>query len=93
VVSPLFAFAAVSVLAAGAAAFLPILPYKGQTLWGREVRALATLAIGLAFYVVASVLPDSEESRRKSVRAIYIGGAIASSAGQECCAESADHVP
>jgi hypothetical protein len=76
-VNPLLAFAAVSLLSAGAAAFLPILPYKDQAIPTRELRALATLAIGLAFYVTASVLPDTDEKRRSSVRAVYLGAAIA----------------
>ncbi len=76
VTKPLLVFAGLSVLSAGAAAFLPILPYKGQVPLGREVRALATLAIGLAFYLCASVLPDTEERRRSSVRAIYLGAIL-----------------
>jgi O-antigen ligase len=95
-VNPLFAFAAVSVLSAGAAAFLPILPYKGQVPPARELRALATLAIGLAFYVTASVLPDTEESRRGSLRAIYLGAAIAfawATVQGWVALSHADHVP
>ena len=95
-VNPLFAFAAVSVLSAGAAAFLPILPYKGQVLPARELRALATLAIGLAFYVTASVLPDSEERRRSSLRAVYLGAAVAlawASVQGWVVLSQADHVP
>jgi hypothetical protein len=64
VVSPLFAFAAVSVLSAGAAAFLPILPYKGQT-FGAEGALKRRFAIDLAFYVVA-VLPDSRKPAKKA---------------------------
>jgi hypothetical protein len=96
VVNPLFAFAAVSVLSAGAAAFLPILPFKGQVSGARELRALATLAIGLAFYVTASVLPDTEERRRSSVRAVYVGAAIAfawATVQGWVVLSQADHVP
>ena len=76
-VRPLLGFGIVCLLSAGAAAILPLLPYKGQVPAGREVRSLATLAIGLAFYLCASVLPDTDARRRESVRAIYVGGAAA----------------
>jgi hypothetical protein len=72
---PLLAFALVAILSAGLAVFLPILPYKGEVPSGRVVRALATLAIGLTFYFTASVLPATEDQRRASVRAIFVGGA------------------
>jgi hypothetical protein len=64
-VRPLLGFAAVSVVAAGAAAYLPLLPYRGQVPAGRELRALATLAIGVCFYLCACLLPESEARRRK----------------------------
>jgi len=96
IAKPLLVFAALSVLSAGAAAFLPILPYKGQVPLGREIRALATLAIGLAFYLCASVLPDTEERRRTSVRAIYLGAVLvlawATVQGWVVLSQ-ADHVP
>ncbi|HMK08197.1 MAG TPA: hypothetical protein VK449_04110, partial [Anaerolineales bacterium] len=95
-VKPLLAFAAVSLIAAGAAAFLPILPYKGQVPAAREVRALVTIAIGVAYYLTASTLPDSEARRRSSVRAIYLGAALAlawASVQGWVVLRGADHVP
>ena len=77
VVRPLVGFAIVAVLSAAVAAALPLLPYKGQTPAGREVRALATLAIGLSFYLAAVLLPDSDARKRSSLRAIYFGAAAA----------------
>jgi hypothetical protein len=76
-VRPLLGFALVSFLSAGAAAVLPLLPYKGQFPAGREIRALTTLAIGLGFYLCAVLAPDTDERRRASVRAIYVGAAVA----------------
>jgi hypothetical protein len=73
IVKPLLGFALASVIAAGVAAFLPLLPYKGQDAQGREIRALATLAIGLGFYLCATLLPNTEARRRASVRAICRG--------------------
>ena len=96
VAKPLLVFAALSVLSAGAAAFLPILPFKGQVPLSRELRALATLAIGLAFYLCASVLPDTEERRRSSVRAIYLGALLMLAWGTVqgwVVLSQADHVP
>jgi O-antigen ligase len=95
-VKPLLAFAIVSIGAAGMAAFLPILAYKGQVPITREARALATLAIGLAFYIAAAILPDSERRRRSSVRAIYAGALLTlvwSTVQAGVVLSRADHVP
>ncbi|MGH2628100.1 MAG: hypothetical protein ACRDHY_15790, partial [Anaerolineales bacterium] len=59
IAAPLLAFALLGLVSAAAATALPIEAYKGQSSFAREVRALATLAIGLAFYLSAAVLPDS----------------------------------
>jgi len=93
---PLLAFAVVSVVAAGMAAFLPIIAYKGQVPITREARALATLAIGLAFYLAAAILPDSDLRRRSSVRAIYAGALLTlawSTVQAGVVLSRADHVP
>jgi O-antigen ligase len=93
---PLLAFAVVSIVAAGLAAFLPILAYKGQVPITREARALATLAIGLAFYLAAAILPDSDPRRRSSVRAIYAGALLTlawSTVQAGVVLSRADHVP
>jgi O-antigen ligase len=95
-VKPLVGFALLAVLSAGAAAFLPILPYKGQVWFGREARALATLAVGMGFYLCASLLPDTEERLRSSVRALYAGAAVAlvwSTVQGWVVLSRADHVP
>jgi O-antigen ligase len=95
-VKPLLAFAVVSIAAAGMAAFLPILAYKGQIPIAREARALATLAIGLSFYLAAAVLPDTELRRRASVRAIYAGALLTlawSTVQAGVVLSRADHVP
>jgi O-antigen ligase len=73
---PLVAYGGVAIMAAAAASFLPLEAYKGQTPLAREVRALATLAIGLAFYFTASCLPSSSERLRTSLRALYFATAI-----------------
>lgn len=73
-VAPLLAFALLGAVSAAAATALPIEPYKGQTASARELRALVTLGIGMAFYLSAAVLPDSESRLRSSVRAIHAGG-------------------
>jgi O-antigen ligase len=71
---PLLAFALLAVVSAAAATALPIEGYKGQTPLTREIRAMATLAIGLAFYLSSAVVPDSESKLESSLRAIHIGG-------------------
>ena len=72
--APLLAFALMAVVSAAAATALPIEVYKGQTVLTREVRAMATLTIGLAFYLCAATIPDSQAGLARSLRAIHIGG-------------------
>lgn len=93
---PLLAFFALSLVSAAAAWFLPILPYKDQTLLSRELRALLSFILGIGFYLCASVLPDSEERIRKSLVAIYLGGVLMllwSSVQGWVVLNHADHVP
>jgi O-antigen ligase len=70
---PLLAFGLLALLSGVLALQLPLFPYKGQNMLSREIRALATLAFGLAFYLCASVLPSNEREIRQSLRAIYLG--------------------
>jgi O-antigen ligase len=64
-------------LSAGTAWFLPIDPFKGQTVLGRELRALVTLGIGIAFYLCAVRLPTDSRRLRLTLAALYLGGALA----------------
>lgn len=76
IVWPLIVFALIGVLSAGAALFLPLEPFKGQTVPRREVRALTTLAIGVAFYLCAARFPTTSRRRRWTLAALYVGGAL-----------------
>lgn len=93
---PILAFALLSVVSAAAATALPIEAYKGQTALAREVRAMATLAIGLAFYLSAALVPDSESRLESSLRAIHLGGMammIWSAVQAWVVLRAPDHVP
>ncbi len=74
---PLLGFAVVALVSVAAANFLPLLPYKGQVPPAREARALLTIGIGLAFYLTSSILPNTPQGQRSSLRAIYVGGVFA----------------
>ena len=71
---PLFAFAGIAVLSSIVAFGLPILPYKGQDLITREIRALGTLGLGISIYLFASCIPNTEDGLRRSLIAVYVGG-------------------
>jgi len=73
---PLLAFVALAILSALAAAALPIYPLKGQDMISREVRALVTVALSLAFYWSAAVLPQTDDEIAASLRALYAGGIV-----------------
>lgn len=96
VVWPLVLFGLVSVLAAGAAWFLPLEPFKGQTVMRRELRALITLGLGLGFYFCASRFPTTSSRRKWTLAALYVGGAAAlawSSVQAEYILEGLNNVP
>ena len=62
------------VLFTSVAAFtLPVIPYKGQSIITREIRALGTLFIGLGFYFCALTLRPSERALQWTLRALYLG--------------------
>jgi len=70
---PILFFALSALISALAAFLLPILPYKGQTVINRELRAGITLVIGLGFYISALAIPLTRDDLRSSLRAIFLG--------------------
>jgi hypothetical protein len=71
---PLVLFAWVALLAAAQAFFLDLPTFKEKTIFGQEVRALLTLAIGVAFYLTASSFPNSPARLRRTLQWIHAGG-------------------
>ena len=71
---PLFVFAGIALLSSLVGFGLPILPYKGQDLLSREIRALGSLGLGISIYLFASCIPNTEDGLKRSLRAIYVGG-------------------
>ena len=67
---PLFVFAGVALLSSVLGFSLPILPYKGQDLLSREIRALGSLGLGISIYLFASCIPNTEDGLKRSLRAI-----------------------
>lgn len=71
--APLLAFTAVALLTSLRAHFLEIYPFKGITLVDRELRGLITLGVGVCFYLVASLIPQTESKLKSSLRFLYLG--------------------
>ena len=74
---PLLLFAVIAISSTLLAQFLPIEPYKGQTVLSRSLRGLATLGIGLSFYLCASLICYDRSRTLASMRAIAAGGLLA----------------
>lgn len=74
--SPLLLFILAALIACAAAFFLEIPPFKDHTIFSREVRALFTLVIGLAFYLVFAGWNRDQESLRVTWRWLNIGGML-----------------
>jgi hypothetical protein len=63
-------------VSSAASLMLPLDPYKGQTVLTRSFHGMATLAVGLCFYLCATLLPSGPDRLRSSLRAIYAGGIL-----------------
>lgn len=74
---PLAGFAAVALGSSALALFRPTPAFPGASVLGREVRALATLGVGLGFYLCAAGVPQSAAALRRSLRWLYAGAAFA----------------
>lgn len=68
-----------SLAAAGASAlafFIDVPTLKGGTIFGQEVRALITVGVGIAFYLVFSSFPKDQKSFDNTLKWINIGGVV-----------------
>ena len=70
---PLIAFILFTLAASSYGALLDPLPLRGQDYFGRVIRAWATLAIGLSFFVSAVWMNRNEDDLRFTVRWILAG--------------------
>lgn len=71
--TPLAGFVLVVLLASSFGAWLDPLPLRGQEYFGRVIRAWATLAIGLSFFLAAIWMNRNEDDLRFSVKWILAG--------------------
>jgi hypothetical protein len=74
---PLLAFTVIALISSVAAFSFDLEAFRGVTVASRFVRNIATLAIGMAFYVTVSLLPQSWDDLRFSLRWLYAGFAAA----------------
>jgi hypothetical protein len=70
---PMLAFVLIALAATGIGLLLDPLPLRGQGYVGRVVRAWATLAIGLSFFVTAIWMNRNEEDLRFSLKWLLAG--------------------
>lgn len=70
------AFFIAAIISTALSFFLNLPAYKGQGLRGSVFEGLATLVIGILFYLVFTVLPNSHEKLNATLRALNWGGAV-----------------
>ena len=73
---PVFIFLLIAVASCALAFFIPIPDLKNVTVAGQELRALFSLGIGSAFFLLTAAWSKSSEQLTKTLRWIYIGGVI-----------------
>lgn len=73
---PLIIFILVAIAVSAIALFIPIPGFKGKTVIGQELRALVTLGIGLAFYLLFAAWPADSQRLRKTLQWINVGGVL-----------------
>jgi hypothetical protein len=73
---PFLVFVVVVLVASAAAFFLPIPPYKGYSLRGAEVRALITLAIGVATYFIITLWHRNNDHFKWALWLVNVSGVI-----------------
>ena len=73
VLTPLTVFVLFALAATSFGALLDPLPLRGQEYFGRVIRAWATLAIGLSFFVAAVWMNRNEDDLRFSVKWLLAG--------------------
>ncbi len=71
--TPLTVFVLFTLAATGFGALLDPLPLRGQEYFGRVIRAWATLAIGLSFFVAAVWMNRNEDDLRFSIKWLLAG--------------------
>jgi O-antigen ligase len=74
--TPLFGFVLIALTATSIGILLNPLPLRGQEYFGRVIRAWATLAIGLSFFLAAVWMNRDEEDLRFSVKWLLAGFVI-----------------
>ncbi|MCK4692712.1 MAG: hypothetical protein KAT23_03725 [Anaerolineales bacterium] len=74
--APLLIFVGVALFSSVLVPFREIYPSLGQTVTGRVLRGLATLAVGVSFYLIAWHFSRSEQSMRHSLVWLYLGGVV-----------------
>jgi hypothetical protein len=73
---PILGFTLVAVLASAAALFLPIPSFKDAPLVSNTIQALATLLVGLAFYLVSATWISDEKRLAATLRWINYSGML-----------------
>lgn len=76
-VIPILFFALAGIVSSATVYYLHDALYFGvRTFWGQSLRALLTLSIGMAFYLLTTTWIKSETALRRALQWIHIGGAF-----------------
>jgi O-antigen ligase len=74
---PIFAFVVVAMISSIAAFSSDLEAFRGVTMTSRFIRNVVTLGLGMAFYLTVTLLPETWEDIRFSLRWLYAGFILA----------------
>jgi len=74
---PILAFCVLAALTTFLQLFEPAFPFRGQVAEPRAMRSLATLAIGISFYLVTIRMTSTKPGLRLTLKLVYVAMAIA----------------
>lgn len=74
--APLFFFILFALISTALSFFIDIPTFKDGNSWKEALEAFITVGLGISFFLVAAILPASDEDFRKALHWITIGGIV-----------------
>ncbi len=74
---PLLLFFLCALFSTALAVFIPFESFRGAAVWKNALEGILTILLGIAFYLVTVYIVADKQTLNKTLKWIYIGGAVA----------------